>query len=415
MSSPRRSADDVADRAYPALLAICRRDAPTDAAASWLAALDDNAVRESLIELAGKHHVTGLVLSAAARRFSDPSERTPPIDRWLADYSEARRRVALLEMKRDRVVHALRSNGIEPVILKGAAMWGTVYADPVERTVADLDILVEDVELDEAIEHLKALDYHYPFSPAIFDAYRRDHFHIPVHQRQGHIVEIHWALARPTWPFQLDAHAVRRESASAGAIRVPRPEHLLLHTVLQNVQERFSRLDRLVDVDRLVALPGGLDWKSVVTTSHSGGLGGPAALTLHLAAQLLGTPVPGGVVDDLLPGSLARFHLALLQPREGLLRQRLRGTFAAAELLDLWLMSSPGQRSTRLRELLHNDELAVLFDGEGPGLPARLLRWPKLALRQAQLYLSAALGLSTSAGRRRLRFWSSPAGNRRAA
>lgn len=201
MSTPERARSQAPTRAHLALLALCRRDALLDPESSWLAALCDDTLRPQLLELVGRHHVAGLALTVVHRYVSSTNRPVAALREFLDDYPNSRRRTAVLELRRDQVVATLRAEGLEPIVLKGAAMWGTVYPDPLQRDLADLDILIEDADLSRSLNALERTGYRYPFTPEIFEAYRTDHFHIPVHHREGHIVEVHWAVTRPASPL----------------------------------------------------------------------------------------------------------------------------------------------------------------------------------------------------------------------
>jgi hypothetical protein len=55
------------------------------------------------------------------------------------------------------VVDALHAAGIPALLLKGAALVETVYPDPAQREMLDLDILVPGEQLDEASSVLTPL------------------------------------------------------------------------------------------------------------------------------------------------------------------------------------------------------------------------------------------------------------------
>ncbi len=107
-----------------------------------------------LSELAALHGVVGLVrhkllaLQAAAR---------VPEPAWLA-MEQAAAQIAFDGMVQQRqlagVVAALRSAGIEPLLLKGYALADLVYPDPVTRPSHDLDLLVRPDQVTPACQAL---------------------------------------------------------------------------------------------------------------------------------------------------------------------------------------------------------------------------------------------------------------------
>jgi hypothetical protein len=299
----------------------------------------------------------GLVLAGMNHdaRLEDGSD--PSLEKFSAALRLLRRRAALVEMSRDLVVEVLQEAGLDPVMLKGAALIGTVYTDPSLRDMSDLDILIPENRLKVAVRTLAASGYSGPGSWKALCAFRRHHFHLPMHLSGSPTLEIHWALQRPGLPFfRLDAarvqdRAVTIEPEGHPRLRVPAPEHVLLHMVLQNVQEGFARLNRMVDIDRIVAATPSLDWPSVIAEAREGNLGPSLSLSLHLAHRLLGTPVPTGVLAGLRPGLFSRWHLSMLHSVRPCPRKILRGQ-PAGHLLHLWLLPAARWRLRMLGALL---------------------------------------------------------------
>jgi hypothetical protein len=226
----------------------------------------------------------------------------------------------------------------------------------------------------------------------------------------AHIVEIHWALTMPKAPFQLDASEVLAQSTllerpGQPVLFLPRPEHTLLHLVVQNLQEGFSRLARLVDIDRIVASTPGLDWEVLVAAARKGNLASATAESLQLAHRLLGATVPDGVLRELRPGPVARFHLAIMRPDRSLLSQRSESVYSAKDLHELWLLGGLCRRLLLLRQMLVSDPAIIFPRQERPGALVRLWRLGKLVVLQLYLYVAAALDQVTPSGRTQLRFW----------
>ncbi|HKQ60612.1 MAG TPA: nucleotidyltransferase family protein, partial [Candidatus Polarisedimenticolaceae bacterium] len=306
------------------------------------------------------------------------------------------------ELIRDRAITLLDSAGVPSVVLKGAALVATLYPDPVERDLEDLDLLVDPQQVRPAVRALEGGGYVRPGLRELL-LFRRDHFHVCLESPEGTSLEVHWALTRPNSPFQLDAAAIARQARwhrprDGRAFRYPQPEAMLLHLVTQCVQEGFCRLARLVDIDRIVTATPQLDWSALEAAAREGGLVTATSFTLQLAARLLGTPLPERA-RALRPRALVRFHLALLRPVPTLLDQRRREAYADRQLLELWLAPGVRRRLRLLYGLLHDRFL------DAP----RGLVLGKLPLRQAYHYLTAALLQATPSGRSQTRFWSSHA------
>jgi len=371
----------------------------------------DPGCRERFVELAGRHHVLGLVLSSLLPLL-DPSSRWDGVrEEWSGLLRGQRRRAAIFDLKRDRVSAILRAAGIRAIALKGAALRLTVYSESVERELEDLDLLVRDEEVDRAVEVLCGDGYSLPHSREMINAYRRHHFHYHLRGHDGHIVEIHWALIRADRSFSLTPEeiwegAVEIRPKDGVLTWIPSPHHLVLQIVLQNLQEGFSRLGRVVDIDRIVSDADGFDWPSLVAAAQRGGLQSAVAMSLQLSHRLLGTVVPATVARDLSPSRAARFHLAIMGPEECLMRQTLRRAYSAAALFELWLVRRSDQRMRQLSVQLGEAKFTEMSSGEGPQAAERWARLVKLGASQLLAYATALGSLATRRGRTRSRFWS---------
>jgi hypothetical protein len=400
-------------------VAACRRDAPIRLDAERVACLAWEGERTRFLELGNSHGVTGLALAAL--------QKSQRLERLAGDAGASlveilrlfRRRAALLEVERDRVLTLLGRGGIDAVVLKGAGLASTVFGEPVERAFGDIDLLVPPEMLEDAIHVLHHGGYRSPYSQVAEEAYRRYHFHIRLERAHGLLVELHWGLTRPGAEFPLDASAFREQSVLADRrggppLRIPRPEHTLVHLVRENVEDAFSRLTRLVDVDRIVAATPSLDWDCVERTARSANLTGALALALELSSNILGTEVPRVVLERFHPTRAVRVHIALLRPVQSMLEQRALDWVSIGELLKLWLAVG-GRRMPMVRQLLGAadvDPLQWVWDGAdgpgraGPGPVRRLLVACKILACQVGAYALGVASLLTRTGRERLRFWS---------
>jgi len=398
------------------LLAACRRDVAQLATADTQL-LADARERERFMELAMRHGVMGLVLTALQRSRcfaglpADASERVSETLRGL------RRRATILELERDHVVDILGRHGLDAVVLKGAGLASTVYKTTVERDFGDIDVLLPPHQIDSAVEALGLQGYRYPGSMVATEAYRAHHFHLRVQRPHGTIIELHWGLTLPREGFRLDAAAYLTQSV-AGAprthLRVPCPEHSLLHIVVENVRDALSRLTRLVDVDRIVAGAPAINWEYLDLAARESGLGSALALVLELSRSVLGTEIPDEIRRRLRPPRIVRLHLALLRPAASLLLQHSLARPSWGVLLRLWLLTNRS-RGLQLVQMLRadsDDPLEWLWaesepeTDTGTSLGQRLLRLAKVVSYQVGLYFAGisrvTVGSSMSRARERI-------------
>lgn len=412
MSDTGRSPRSSSDPARKLLLELCRRNGSgTDGQGDRLA---DPGFRSAILELAARHRVLGLLLHAVVDPGAEGAGKAAAQGELSDLYLHCRRRAAFFELRRDQLVEHLREQGIGVVVLKGAALAGTVYDDPVQRDQGDFDLLVRPEDLRRTVAAIESAGYRKPSPQSRFEQYLRFHFHVPLLHPDAHITEVHWAMARATSPFHLDPRAVleravKLERSGAVTLTVPCPEHQLLHIVLQNLQENFSSLGRLVDIDRIVAATPGLDWDLLLSAARNGGMQFPTALSLQLARRILHAPVPEEPVRELIPSPVVRFHLAIMRPSESFLSQRLCDTFAASQLHEFWLVHGAARRARQLFAAMRSGAAATFPETERLSSLARLLGLCKAAILQLGLYVRAGLWQASRSGKAQMRFWSSQA------
>jgi hypothetical protein len=130
---------------------------------------------------------------------------------------------------------------------------------------------------------------------------------------------------------------------------------MLLHVAVQNVEDSFAKLRRLVDIDRIIATSPGFDWDWLAREVRRLRLESVTALSLRLAELLLCTPLPPGYVAALGAPLLSRIHLPLLDPLGQLLNGAEAPRAAVERLFLVWSIASGRDRMRFLRELLTGD------------------------------------------------------------
>lgn len=398
------------------MLSLLQREVRHQPILAQIGLLEDPRSLASFQELCDGHGVLGLVLTAL--------DRTPSLVASLSDHTRdtlldplhmLRRRAALWDLERDRVLHTLRAAGIDPILLKGGALRLTVYSDSTERTASDLDFLCEVDEVDTAVDALESVGYVRAFSSEIHTLQKDHHFHYVMHHRGGFTVEVHWGLTQPAAAhIRLDADLVRQRAVStrsSQAIRVPTPEDMVLHMVSQNLEDGFARLQRLVDLDRIVSQHRGFDWDYLASAADRGGALPTMALSLTLSQRLLGTEYPFDNITAVFPvPAMARASLVALRPLCGSVQRRKRGYHFQRELLSMW--AGRGSRSwlSAIMDRLSLEHYRFWAVETGtahrPTMRWRLISLTKLLAFQAWAYLTALPSLLTAEGRDRLRLWS---------
>jgi hypothetical protein len=137
------------------------------------------------------------------------------------------------------VASLLNTNGIQPLVLKGAAYLLTnVYPDRLgSRYLADIDLAIPESQMPAAQAALLEAGY----EPEAHDAMARfRHHHVPLRKPDGGVsFELHHSLALGkaarrllTIPEMLDASTVL--TWRDVQLRIPSPEHLVTHLILHS-------------------------------------------------------------------------------------------------------------------------------------------------------------------------------------
>lgn len=216
-------------------------------------------------------------------------------------------RVAIQLEALDGILSALRSRGLDPVLLKGAALALTLYEQPALRPMQDIDLLVEEEQVPAALAILEELGFRgiaNEFSDAFYDGH---HHARPLADAAGRvIVEIHKGLVPPEDGLRLDPRPFLERSVRVDVrgsrYKVLSREDQLVHAALHlSYADRFiGRVRDLIDVHAQVEREERpLEWGIVVESARGAVLSRSLYSTLDLARRLLGTPVPPAVLSEL--------------------------------------------------------------------------------------------------------------------
>jgi hypothetical protein len=209
-------------------------------------------------------------------------------------------------------LHALQDAGITPIILKGAVLAETVYADRALRPMSDIDILVRPEAIDRAAAILADLGYtrHAHVKGDTWE--KAQHYHViltkPSPAFHAWHLELHWHLDRPGRPFAIDldglwARARPATIAKTNAL-VFSPEDLLLHVCLHTCKHQFTffGLRACCDIAAIIRSYGTtLDWTQVTQRAWQWQIAPYVYLPLRLAQELIGAAVPEAVLGALRP------------------------------------------------------------------------------------------------------------------
>jgi hypothetical protein len=265
-----------------------------------------------------------------------------------------------------QVQDVLEAQGVPVILLKGAALAGTVYPDIGLRPMGDLDILVPEEQAQIAHHAVQRMG----FSPA--GATDEDHRHLPRLQRAGTAaqVEVHRHIVNRDTSIYFDIQGFWRRAQEVSLARrqvwVLAPEDLLIHLAINFFQDR--RLKSMVALRQLCDIAEALrfhqdniSWKLFLENVRVYRLEGPVGCVLYLAQCLLDAPVPEEAARQLWPNGFNELQM------ERFTRRRVLGTrdWVAHALVDPRQSYRPGTVvAAVLRRLFTGG--GVMENGDGP-------------------------------------------------
>jgi hypothetical protein len=200
------------------------------------------------------------------------------------------------------ILARLRDRGIEPMLLKGAALVVLYYEDVGLRPMEDVDILVRTEQAEAAAATLSELGW--TSTDAVTPRRLRASHAMAFTDSSGHQVDLHWhLLPESCWP---DADARFWQYAAVVPVggvevRVLDTAHQLFHVCAHGVRwEPVPPLRWIADAATVMArAPSTIDWDRLLQEAERHRLTLPVRAALTYLARVLGLEVPWGILERL--------------------------------------------------------------------------------------------------------------------
>lgn len=256
----------------------------------------------------------------------------------------------LRERELQRVGQAFAAQGVDGLLLKGAALAYGLYRAPVLRTRTDTDILVAPGGERLAGEVLTGLGYRRPLA-IDGELIKSQAQYLSEATSPGLTIDLHWRLTNThvfadTLSFaELAADAYARDGFGP-ALRIPDAVALLLHACIHRAvnlpQRHGNRLIWLFDVHLLAASLDDARWRRFVALAGEKRITAVCADSLRAAQAHFATPLPGAAMRRLRAPAARRELSARLLDADPL----------GARLLNYRALNSWGARAQMLKEQL---------------------------------------------------------------
>ncbi len=209
----------------------------------------------------------------------------------------------LLFARAEQALDALLAAGVTPVALKGLDLIHRLYARFDERTLDDVDLLVDARQLPAALAALARAGWLLPAEPERTHFIRSSH-HLPLRSPGTvHVeFELHWNLAQELRFHVDDAGLLERAvpTAIAGRSVLRLEDHdLAAHLLLHHFTHYFDRrLKWAVDLQAIARQPG-FRWETVAERIRSWGAVAVSAMSLRHLQKTVPDWIPPEILTRL--------------------------------------------------------------------------------------------------------------------
>jgi len=213
-------------------------------------------------------------------------------------------RNGLIKQQAEEIITSLNKVGIEPILLKGAALLLiNAFCDSGTRILADLDIMVLTTDVEESWRTLSSLGYkaHDPDVP--MDEWSH---HLPTMIRDGEpaAIELHTQLFHRYDGIMVltardcfnEAATIRKKSLCFKVLSLP---HFIIHNIVHIEVHHLHFYSGDISLRDLLdfavisdSQPHSIDWKSIEDKMEEHGIRHIYRSYLHMAVTLLDAPVP---------------------------------------------------------------------------------------------------------------------------
>ena len=165
-----------------------------------------------------------------------------------------------------RIFKLFKIHNIDAVALKGPTLSQLIFSDNTVRQYSDLDILIEKNLLYSTTEMLIQNDYKLDFSIKFLrnEKYLEVEKHIHLYNKSANVlVELHWKLSTIKNINSSFSNYYQQVMLNNQAINTFNNESLLIYLCIHGSKHFWSRLEWVVDIDRLILNNSDIDWSYI--------------------------------------------------------------------------------------------------------------------------------------------------------
>jgi len=353
-----------------------------------------------MCDSAAEQRVSSLVLRRLSSRPPVATLPAPALATLTARSLEVAVRHLAFQRDLTGALATLSHAGVPAILLKGAHLGRSIYPRGL-REMNDIDLLIRPTDAGRAARALQALGYDF-LAPCDPDCGLVGTHHFPrLIKPEAAPIELHVMLTPVEFGLAIDTEGLwqRAVPLSPGSSHAGlSPEDLLLHICVHSTYAHAAEfgLRPLCDVDQIVRAFPALDWDAVCRRAVEWKAARGTFLTLHLAAECLGTPVPETAMSALRPAdfghdlaTLVRAHLFTRKTLSMAVPIDATRAYASRSVLEL-------VRQTFKRVFVPRAELAMQFpQAAASRIPAWFYARRALSLARRHLWLPVAVTAGT--------------------
>ncbi|MDD2730485.1 nucleotidyltransferase family protein [Malikia sp.] len=218
------------------------------------------------------------------------------------------RRNMLMSAELIKIIELFNANSIRSIAIKGPVLSQIIHNDITQRQFTDLDILVDESQIYEAVKLLVDIGY----EPEYSIEYLKNKTLLKVgkdfpvtNTANDVLIEFHWRLFLDRYikKSNIDLFSEKNYHCVINNVSIETLElnAQLLYLLLHGSKHYWERLEWIVDIDRLVRLYADqIDWKQLITMAQEMEIEFMMYLGLAVSSELLATPLGTIILEGIL-------------------------------------------------------------------------------------------------------------------
>lgn len=283
------------------------------------------------LEISYYHKVVPIVYNCLKqlKTNSIPSEI---IDK-LGNYYQQNAFISLAYAERlEEITKALRHNDIDVMSFKGPVLADSAYNNLALRDFGDIDLLIQESDLSDALSTLADLGYPPPIQ--IAEKEGKPYLEFSIFHESGKyqkscdvfddraniVVEIHWSLFNESFLFPVKfEHLWQHKNTifinDKTEIHTFCIEDLLIYLCAHASKHSWTTLQWICDINELICANPKLNWQKTLNRARKWGCFRMLCLGLILSRNLLDTPLPKKIVQLVEPEKISQLLAKQVEER----------------------------------------------------------------------------------------------------